>query len=151
VFSFSDFKIREMTTRTYHRQLRERIVASRQECHSAEAVSKWFKVSKRSVERYWKSQKEEGTIEPKRRGGYRRSRLEGHDDTLQRWINEQPDLTLEELRQRCETQLGVRVGINALWQRLDKLGLSFKKNAVRQRAEPSRRAGRPKKMERPAV
>lgn len=136
-----------MTTRSYHQQIRERIVASRQEGHSAEMVSKWFQVSKRSVERYWKSYSEKGTVEPKRRGGYRRSRLEGHDKILQRWIGEQPDLTLAELKQRCESELGVRIGINALWQRLDKLGLSFKKNAARQRAKPSRRAGRPKKME----
>jgi len=136
-----------MSTRTYHQQIRERIVASRQEGHSAEAVSKWFKVSKRSVERYWKSHRESGTIEPKRRGGYRRSRLEGHDETLQEWIRKQPDLTLEEIKQRCCAELNVQIGINALWQRLDRLGLSFKKNAARQRAEPSRRAGRPKKVE----
>ncbi len=140
-----------MTTQTYHRQIREKIIASRQSGHSAEIVSKWFSVSKRSVERYWKSHCERGTIEPKRRGGYRRSRLEGHDETLQQWIRKSPDLTLEELKQRCESRLGVRIGINALWQRLDKLGLSFKKNAARQRAEPSRRAGRPRKMEEPTT
>jgi transposase len=136
-----------MSTCTYHQQLRERIVASRTEGHSAETVSKWFKVSKRSVERYWKSHVEKGTVAPKRRGGYRRSRLEGHDEALQKWIQQQPDLTLEELRVRCDNQLSVQIGINALWQRLDHLGLSFKKNATRQRAEPSRRAGRPKKVE----
>ena len=136
-----------MSTRTYHQQIRERIVASRKEGHSAEAVSKWFKVSKRSVERYWKSHREKGTVKPKRRGGYRRSRLEGHDQTLQKWIREQPDLTLEEIKQRCRAELNVQIGINALWQRLDRLGLSFKKNATRQRAVPSRRAGRSKKVD----
>jgi transposase len=140
-----------MSTRTYHQQIRERIVASRSEGYSAESVSKWFKVSKRSVERYWKSHQESGTVEPKRRGGYRRSRLEGHDGTLQKWITEQPDLTLEEIKQRCLIELNVKIGINALWQRLDRLGLSFKKNAARQRAEPSRRAGRPKKLEDPTT
>jgi transposase len=99
------------------------------------------------VERYWKSYQESGTVEPKRRGGYRRSRLEGHDERLQEWIAEQPDLTLEEIKQRCLTELNVKIGINALWQRLDRLGLSFKKNAARQRAEPSRRAGRSKRVE----
>lgn len=136
-----------MTTQTYHQQIRERIVGLRQDGHSAEMVSKWLRVSKRSVERYWKSHRERGTVEPKRRGGYRRSRLDGHDETLRQWIGEKPDLTLEELKQQCESQLGVRIGINAIWQRLDLLGLSFKKNATRQRAEPSRRAGRPKKVE----
>lgn len=137
-----------MTTQSIHTQIRERAVALRKEGHSAETVGKWLKVSKRSVERYWKSQREGGSVEPKQRGGYRRSRLQDYDDVLKQWIAAQPDLTLEELRQRCEIELSVRIGINALWQRLDRLGLSFKKNAARQRAEPSRRAGRPKKMER---
>ena len=139
-----------VTTKSYHRQLRERIVLARAEGHSAQSVSQWFKVSKRSVERYWASHMKTGTVEPKQRGGYRRSRLEGHDETLRSWIEAQPDLSLQELRQRCEKELGVKIGINALWQRLDKLGLSFKKNAARQRAIPSRRAGRPPKVEKPA-
>jgi transposase len=53
--------------------------------------------------------------------------LEGHDETLQKWIEKQPDLTLEEIKQRCLIELNVKIGINALWQRLDRLGLSFKK------------------------
>lgn len=137
-----------MTTQSLHRQLRERAVALRQDGHSAEIVGKWLKVSKRSVERFWKSHRELGTVEPKRRGGYRRSRLEEHDEVLIQWISDQPDLTLEELKLRCKIQLGVSIGINALWQRIEYLGLSFKKNAARQRAEPSRRGGRPRKVER---
>ena len=73
-------------------------------------------------------------MEPKQRGGYRHSRLEKHEITLMQWISEQPDLTLKELQQRCLEVLDIRIGITALWQQIDKLGLSFKKNAARQRA-----------------
>jgi transposase len=125
-----------MTTQTYHQQLRERIVAARKDGHSALEVSGWFKVSKRSVERFWKSYLETGRIEPRQRGGYRRSRLEGCDDILRQWIAQQPDLTLHEIQLCCLKKLNIRIGINALWQRLDKLGLSFKKNAARQRTRP---------------
>lgn len=118
-------------------ELRERIVAARKEGHSSSEVSKGFKVSKRSVERYWSSYLETGSIFPKQRGGYRRSRLEGHDGILRSWIEEQPDLTLEDLKILCDEQLDVRIGITALWHRLDQLGLSFKKNATRQRARSS--------------
>jgi len=123
-----------MTTQAYHQQLRERVVAARKEGHSAQEVSKWFHVSKRSVERYWKSYKETGGVMPKQRGGYRHSCLEKHDQALREWISQQPDLTLHEIQQRCLEEFGIRIGINALWKRLDKLGLSFKKNAARQRA-----------------
>ena len=123
-----------MRTQTYHQQLRERIVAARKDGHSAQEVAKWFKVSKRSVERFWKSYLQTGSVEPKQRGGYRRSRLEAHSNVLRQWIDEQPDLTLKELQQRCLDVLEVRIGTTALWQQIDKLGLSFKKNAARQRA-----------------
>jgi len=125
-----------MTTQAYGVHLRERIVAARQDGHSAQEVAKWFKVSKRSVERFCKSYQQTGSVEPKQRGGYRHSRLEAHAETLHQWIAEQPDLTLHELQQRCSERLDVPIGITALWQQLDKLGLSFKKNAARQRTRP---------------
>jgi transposase len=123
-----------MTTQAYGVQLRERIVAARQDGHSAQEVAKWFKVSKRSVERFWTSYQQTGSVKPKQRGGYRHSRMEAHTDTLREWIAQQPDLTLHELQQRVSEMLNVQIGITALWQQLDKLGLSFKKNAARQRA-----------------
>lgn len=123
-----------MTTKSYKTDLRERIVLARADGHSAAEVSKLFRVSKRSVERYWRSYLESGSVQPKQRGGYRRSRLEAHDDTLRSWVEDEPDLTLEELRQRCLDELSVKIGTTALWQRLDHIGLSFKKNATRRRA-----------------
>ena len=122
-----------MTTQTCGVELRERIVAAREEGHSASEVAKWFKVSKRSVERYWNSYVRTGSVEPKKRGGYRRSRLDGHDETLRKWIADQPDLTLEELRSLCLEKLDVQIGVTALWHRLNRLDLSYKKNAARER------------------
>jgi transposase len=96
-----------------------------------------FSVSRSSVERFWNQQRKRGHLRPKQIGGYRRSRLEQHDRTLKRWIAEQADLTLSEMKQRCLGQLGVRIGINALWHRLDRLGLSYKKNDARRRTRAS--------------
>jgi len=123
-----------MTTQTYHLQLRERMIAARKNGRSAQETARWFQVSVRTVERYWKQYQQTGSVEPKQRGGYRRSRLTGHELTLQKWISKQPDLTLKEMQRRCKDVLGIRIGINALWHQLDRLGLSFKKNAARQRA-----------------
>jgi transposase len=55
------------------------------------------------------------------------------------WISAQPDLTLGQLQARCREQLGVRLGLNALWHRLALLGLTFKKNDARRRARSARR------------
>ena len=123
--------------KSYSLDLRERLVSGRQRGHSAEELARVFGISKRSVERYWKRQQEEGTVQARQRGGYRCSRLEGHDEQLREWIAQQPDLSLEQLRERLLEQLHIRIGIAALWHRLEKLGLSYKKNAARRRARPA--------------
>ncbi len=121
--------------KSYSMDLRERLVAGRQRGQSADELSRIFGLSKRSVERYWKRLKEEGTVEAKARGGYRRSRLEDHDGQLRQWIDEAPDLTLAELRSRLFAELAISIGTTALWHRLEKLGLTFKKNTARRRAK----------------
>jgi transposase len=86
------------------------------------------------VERFWKQHCLTGACAPKKIGGYRRSRLEQHDRTLRRWIAAQADLTLGQLQARCRKELHVAIGITALWHRLERLGLSYKKNDARRRA-----------------
>lgn len=132
--------------RTYSRDLRERIVAAREKGNSTAEVARLFRVSKSSVERYWNLYQRTGKIEPKQRGGYRHSCLESHDESLRRWINAEKDLTLAQLRERILHDLGIKVGNTALWHRLERLGLSYKKNAARRRARPGGPPGRPPKL-----
>jgi len=132
--------------RTYSRDLRERIVAAREKGHSTAEVVLLFRVSKASVERYWSQYQRTGKVEPRQRGGYRHSCLEGHDGRLRAWIGEKKDLTLAELRERILRDLGIKVGNTALWHRLERLGLSYKKNASRRRARPGGPPGRPPKL-----
>ena len=49
-------------------------------------------------------------------------------------LPQESDLTLGELQKRCQEQLNVTIGLTALWHRLEKLGLSYKKNDARRRA-----------------
>ena len=132
--------------RTYSCDLRERIVAAREKGHSTAEVVLLFRVSKASVERYWSQYQRTGKVEPRQRGGYRHSCLEGHDGRLRAWIGEKKDLTLAELRERILRDLGIKVGNTALWHRLERLGLSYKKNASRRRARPGGPPGRPPKL-----
>jgi len=120
--------------KTYSEDLRKRIVKARARGQSATEVAKLFAVCKRSVERYWKQHEETGSLAAKQRGGYRRSRLAAHDDSLRRWIEKDVNLTLEQMRTRLRQEFGVEVGTTALWHRIDQLNLSFKKNAARRRA-----------------
>ena len=123
--------------KSYSDDLRKRVIALRSKGHTGAEVAVLFSLSKRTVERYWRSYRDTGSISAKRRGGYRRSRLEGHDATLKGWIAREGGLTLEQLRERIADQLGISLGNTALWHRLERLGLSYKKNPMRRRARES--------------
>lgn len=123
--------------RPLSQDLRQRIVAARERGEGTGDVCKRFGVSRKSVERFWKQHCLTGHCQPKQVGGYRRSRLEKHDRTLDRWITDQPDLTLNELQNRCRERLKVTIGVSALWHRLKRLGLSYKKNDARRRTRPA--------------
>jgi len=120
--------------RPLSQDLRQRIIAARERGAGTGEVCWRFGVSRKSVERFWNEHRLTGQCQPKQIGGYRRSRLEKHDRTLDRWITAQPDLTLEQLQDRCRERLKVSIGITALWHRLKRLGLSYKKNDARRRA-----------------
>jgi transposase len=118
--------------------LRIRIVKRRAAGKSAAEVAAHFSVSVQTVWRVCRQHEEEGHVRPRQRGGYRRSRLSPHDSALEAWIEETPDITLMELQERL-AERGVKIGIAALWHRLNRLGLSYKKNAARRRAGEARR------------
>lgn len=120
--------------KSYSEDLRQRVVGLRSKGHTGQEVADLMSLSKRTVERYWRSYRDTGSVAAKRRGGYRRSRLEGYDAILRGWIAKEGGLTLEQLKERIVKQLGISLGTTALWHRLEGLGLSFKKNPMRGRA-----------------
>jgi len=117
--------------------LRRRIIEARQAGAGSVEVSERFQVSRRTVARLYGQFERSGELRPKQIGGYRRSRLAQHSRTIDRWITRKADITLAELRDRCGTELGIRIGLNALWHQLRRMGLSSKKNDARCRAGPA--------------
>jgi transposase len=120
--------------RPLSQDLRQRIIRAREKGEGTGEVCQRFGVSRSSVERFWNQHQNTGQCRPQKIGGHRRSRLEKHEPTLRRWLTRQVDLTLSQLQERCRERLDVRIGINALWHRLDQMGLSYKKNDARRRA-----------------
>jgi len=116
--------------------LRRRIIEARQLGAGSVEVSERFRVSRRTVARLFGQYEHSGDLSPKQIGGYRRSRLADHAKVLGRWIDKKADVTLVQLQERCREELGVKVGVNALWHQLRRMGLSSKKNDARRRAGP---------------
>jgi len=116
-----------MAMRPLSEDLRRRMVAARLAGHTAAEVARLFGVCKRSVERFLSQQRQGGGVCAKQVGGYRRSRLEGHQKQLKRWIKGNNDMTLAELRELIRERLQIEISTTALWHRLEALDLNFKK------------------------
>jgi transposase len=123
--------------RPFSEDLRVRIIAAKQAGQSSAELAKQFTIGQRTVERYWECYQEKGHCQIGKIGGHRQSSLAEHEKTLTAWLAAQPDLTLEELRARCQKKLKVTISVSGLWYRLQALGLSFKKKDARRRAGSS--------------
>jgi transposase len=124
----------------YSQDLRDRILDALEQGERPCAIAQRFVVSRSWVYRVRERLLKHGQRSALQVGGYRRSRLEPFELKIRDWIQEQPDLTLSEMCARL-SDLGVQIKVPALWHQLNKWGLSFKKNAARQRARTRGCAG----------
>jgi len=129
------------TTKSYSLDLRRKVIAARANGHGVEESARIFGISRRTVWRYCKAHELTSNLAPKQRGGYRKSRLGLYEKSLRVWIKQQNDITLVAMQARIAQEYGFSISITALWHQVDRLGLSYKKNAARRRARSARFAG----------
>lgn len=96
-------------------------------------VARNLQVHRSTVYRAWWRYQKNGQAAGKRPGGHRRSRLMKHQGDLEKWIRSEPDLTLEEIRERCLQELGIQLHLSSIARFLTRMGFSYKKNASGQR------------------
>jgi len=122
----------------YSQDLRDRVIRALARGDRPTDIAHRFEVSRVWVYQVQNRLKKEGIRGSLPMGGHRRSRIAHMETTLRSWLRDKPDLTLAEL---CDmlAEHGISIKIPALWQQLDKWGLSFKKNLTRQRARERRR------------
>lgn len=100
--------------------------------HSIRETARAFRVSPNTVYLLTKRFNESGSLSPKTpiRHGHRAIPEEG-EMHLRLWLDETPDLTLEELRDRYEHVYGVRVGITTLHNTLRCMRITRKRKTFR--------------------
>jgi len=128
-----------MVGRPYSEEYRKRVVEEIAEGNSRRGAARRFKVGVSSAIRWKKLLDETGSAAPAPRSGKSRSPLEPHAAWLLALIKTEPDLSLEELAQRIEGELGLKASTSAVDRFVQRHDLSFKKNPARSRA---RAAGR---------
>lgn len=118
--------------------LRRRVVAAVEDGATVRSVAERFGVAVSSVVKWHQRARATGTPHAKPMGGVRRNRLGAERVWILSRIVEKPDLTLRELLAELHAR-GVTVALNTLWLMLRREGLTFKKNADRERAYEARR------------
>lgn len=129
----------------YSRDLRERVVRAVEaggSCHEAAAA---FEVSPSSAIRWVARWRQTGSLAAKPMGG-KRSPLDAHKPWLLELIAAEPDLTLEEIRDRLH-ELGITVSASSVWRFYDRHNVTFKKKPARSRTGARRRSSGTRNLE----
>jgi transposase len=118
--------------------LRIRVIRAVDSGMSRNAAARRFGVSIASAVRWMAAYLQTGQTAPKPRGGDRRSgRIEAQADLLMSAIEETPDITLAELRQRLIDERGETFAISTIHDFYRRHGVTFKKR----RRTPASRTG----------
>lgn len=106
--------------------LRERVVALREEGRSMGQIAEHFRIPKGTVQNILERYRDSGGVAPKPAAGGRPPKLgPGQLKKLERAVLRHPDATLEELRSLS----GAPVSVVAIHKALKRLGFSRKKNS----------------------
>jgi transposase len=113
--------------------LRKRIISSKLRGDTEDTISEEKEVSKSAVTKLWRLYRETGGYTPRPNPCGRKSALSpGQFERIRQSIAQQPDITLQELKD----DLSLPVSIPALSVAIrTKLGLCFKKNVIRYRTK----------------
>ena len=119
----------------YSKDLRERAVAMVEEGESRREVARVLDVAASTAVRWLQRWTTTGSVEAKPGIGHSRSPLKRHERWLLDLVATEPDLTLEEIRDRLEGEKKLMVAVSAVWRFYDRHGITFKKSLARSRAE----------------
>lgn len=113
--------------RPYSQDLRERVVAAFRSGLVRAEVAARFRISRSSVQRWVRLDRQTGSVAAKPMGGKRPLALAEHRDWILARIARQPDLPLRALLAELHRR-GIGARYYALWNLVRQAGLSFKKS-----------------------
>jgi len=114
----------------YSQDLRERVIGFLALGGSARAAATRFDVSVSSATRWAPRWRAEGHARPRAMGGDRRCRLSEHTAKVLQLIAQQPDLTLQEIRNALAASCGITVGLSTVHRYLGAQNLTRKKTRL---------------------
>ena len=120
----------------YSLDLRERVVGAVESGMSQRGAAKLYEVSYAAVIRWVARSKQTGSPAALPMGGKKPFKLAEESGWILRRLAEKPDITGRELLAELHDR-EIDVSYYAVWNFLDRAGLSYKKNSTRGRARPA--------------
>lgn len=118
----------------YSKDLRERAVAMVEAGESRREVARVLNLAASTAVRWLNLWTTTGTVEAKPGTGHSRSPLKAHEQWLLDLVANEPDLTLEEIRDRLKREKRLEVAVSSVWRFYDRYEITFKKSSARVRA-----------------
>jgi transposase len=128
-------------SKPYSEDLRRRVVRTIGDGATIPDTAEQCGVSISSVVRFLKLHRETGSVSAAKFGGYKDFVLTAHEELVRNLIEEQPDITLAELKARLAKEK-VSVGKSSISRFLNHLKLPFKKKSTGCRARSAGRSRR---------
>jgi transposase len=125
--------------RGYSNDLRVRVIEMVETGEARREAARTFSIGASTAIRWARRWKETGSVAAKPGTGKSRSPLAAHRQWLLDLVARDPDLTLEEVRDRLIDVHGLVSSQSAICRFYLRHKISFKKNRARRRAGPSRR------------
>ena len=113
----------------YSMDLRERVIQDADAGVPSKILAERYHVSRAWVDALKQRWRETGSFAPRKQTKFRGRVLAGREDRLAALIAAQPDATLAELRDALPTS----AALSTLWEAIDRLRLTVKKNRTRRR------------------
>lgn len=118
----------------YSKDLRVRAVAMVEEGESRREVARVLNLAASTAVRWLDRWTTTGTVEARPGTGHSRSPLKVHEHWLLDLVAKEPDLTLEEIRDRLKREKRLEVAVSSVWRFYDRHEITFKKSPARGRA-----------------
>jgi len=125
-------------SRAYSTDLRERVLDAVAAGSSARASAARFGIGVATAVRWVRRWRETGERGARRQGYPKRSILDPHEGYLLALIEDEVDVTLDEMRERLRAERGIEVARVTIWRFFDRRRITFKKSPGTQRNRTAR-------------
>jgi transposase len=133
-------------SRGYSLDLRERVIALVAEGMSKSAAGRHLRIAESSAIKWCKRLEETGSLAENPGRKLAPSPLDAHADWLLAFVERRSDATLAEIVVAIREERGVSITDSSISRFFQRRGVTYKKNAARQRATAGRRRRSPRGM-----